>query len=44
MAVQNALFLRLDGLPHPGVFIAAGLAESALPVQGVLGRLHDKIT
>ena len=28
MAFQNALFLRLDGLPHSGVLIPPGLAKS----------------
>ena len=44
MALQNAIFCRLDDLPHSCVLIQPGLAKSVLPLQGILGRLRGKTT
>src|SRR6478609_4593630 len=37
LAFQNAVFWRLDGIPHPGVLISLGLAKSLVLIQGIFG-------
>ena|SRR6476661_5729145 len=42
MAVQDAIFCRLDDLPDSRVLVLRGLAKGLVLIQGILGRLRTK--
>ena len=43
MAVQDAIFCRLDDLPDSRILMPHGLAKGLVLIQGILGRLRNKV-